>query len=116
MSKKMEILQAGSLVIGTAIASVKTFIQYKEFRREQRSFEYTSKMQHPAWASDAAGIKPGSSFEELEAAHGPLEYEWSVVYERWEATMPEGILVVVDLPEPGGTVVLMDAGPFICGE
>lgn len=55
MSKKVEWLQAISLITGTAVAIAKTVIQYNEFKREQGTLEYTRELQRRAWDKVIAG-------------------------------------------------------------
>ncbi len=55
MTKKVEWLQAVSLITGTVVAITKAVIQYNEFKREQGTLEYTRELQRRAWDKVIAG-------------------------------------------------------------
>ena len=55
MTKKVEWLQAVSLITGTVVAITKAVIQYNEFMREQGTLEYTRELQRRAWDKVIAG-------------------------------------------------------------
>jgi len=49
MSKKIEWARTGSVVVGSVIAVVKTAMDYRKFRRDQDTLEYTRNLQREAW-------------------------------------------------------------------